>query len=80
MAQHDHRFTDVVTLLELAPPEEGGAREIPLPGDRSMSPPSPPPARRSWEHSVARRATSFLVVVALIFILVVILIDVFRHS
>ena len=78
MAQQDQGHTDAVTVLEIDQSEEGGVREIPLPGDRSLSPPSPPPARRGWEHPVARRATYVLVVIALTFILVVLLLDVFH--
>lgn len=77
-AQHDQRFADAVTLLGIAKPEEGGVQEIALPGDRSLSPPSPPPARRGREHPVARRAAYILLVAALTFIFVVFLIDVLR--
>jgi hypothetical protein len=74
----DQLFTDAVTLLEIAKPEDGGVREIALPGDRSLSPPSPPEARRGRHHPVVRMATYVLVVAALTFVFVVILIAVFR--
>jgi hypothetical protein len=65
-------------LLEIDKPEDGGVRETALPGDRSLSPPSPPEARRGRHHPVVRLATYSLVVAALTFVFLVLLIAVFR--
>jgi hypothetical protein len=74
----EQRFSDAVTVLEIAKAEEGGIRERPLPGDRSLSPPSPPEAHREWKRSLVRRSAYVLVVVVLTFIFVALLIDVFH--
>jgi hypothetical protein len=71
-------FFDVVTLLEVREPEAGGVREIALPDDRSLNPPSPRRARRGWDHPVARRATYAVVAVTLAFIFVVVAVGVLR--
>jgi hypothetical protein len=77
-AQQEQRFADAVTVVEIANPEEGGVREVALPGDRSLSPPSPPEARRTWEPSLARRAAYVLLTLALTLVFVFALVDVFR--
>jgi hypothetical protein len=74
----DPEFADTVTILEITPPEEGGIRERALPGDRSLSPPSPPPARRLWKHPAARWAAYVVVVIALTIVFLLLLTDVFR--
>jgi hypothetical protein len=73
------QFADAVTVVEVTPPDDGGIQEHALPGDRSLSPPPPEPARRSWNnHPVARWTTYVLVVIALTIIFLVLLIDVFH--
>ena len=69
---------DTVTRLEITPPAEGGIRERALPGDRSLSPPSPPRARRRWSHPVARWITYVVVVIVLTAIFLVLLVDIFH--
>lgn len=72
-------FKDAVTLLEIAPPEAGGASEAALPGDRSSSPPAPLPARRvGWNHPVARWTAYILVVVGLTLVFLWLMIDLFH--
>jgi hypothetical protein len=69
---------DTVTRVEITPPAEGGIRERALPGDRSLSPPSPPRARRGWNHPVARWITYVVVVIVLTAIFLVLLVDIFH--
>ena len=71
-------LVDSVTLVEVTPPEEGGVLERQLPGDRSLSPPSPPKGRRAWNHPVARWATYILVVIGLTAIFLFLLIEIFH--
>jgi hypothetical protein len=71
-------FTDSVTLVEITPPEDGGIRERALPGDRSLSPPAPPKARRGWNHPVARWTFYVLVVVGLTAIFLFLLVEIFH--
>ena len=72
-------FEDVVTVLEITPPEAGGVREAALPGDRSSSPPSPLPARRvAWNHPVARWTAYVLVVSALTLVFLWLMVSLFR--
>jgi hypothetical protein len=74
----DQPVTDTVTRLEITSPAEGGIRERALPGDRSLSPPSPPRARRGWNHPVARWITYVVVVIVLTAIFLVLLVDIFH--
>jgi hypothetical protein len=70
---------DTVSLLEIAPPGEGGVREAALPGDRSSSPPPPLPTRRvGWNHPVARWTLYVLVVLALVLLFLWLLVALFR--
>ena len=72
-------YEDSVTLLEIAPAEAGGITEVPLAGNRAASPPSPLPARRiGWNHPVARWTAYVLVVVALTFVFLWLLVDLFH--
>jgi hypothetical protein len=78
-AARGKHFADAVTLLEIAPPEEGGVSERRLPGDRKLSPPSPLPARRvGWAHPVLRWLAYVAVVIMLTALFLVILIDIFH--
>ncbi|HEV1997813.1 MAG TPA: hypothetical protein VGR61_06755 [Candidatus Dormibacteraeota bacterium] len=74
-------FEDTVTLLEISPADSGGITEAPLPGNRAGSPPPPLPARRiGWNQPVARWVASVLFVIALIFVFLWLLFDLFRFG
>lgn len=77
--EHSNVFADTVTLLELSPLDGGGITEAALPGNRAGSPPAPLPARRiGWNHPVARWGAYVLVVVALTFVFLWLLVDLFH--
>ena len=77
--EHSGVFADTVTLLELSPLDGGGITEAALPGNRAGSPPAPLPARRiGWNHPVARWGAYVLVVVALTFVFLWLLVDLFH--
>jgi hypothetical protein len=79
MTSYMPAYQDAVTLLEIAPPETGGIQEAALPGNRAGSPPAPLPARRiGWNHPVARWTAYVLVVVALTFVFLWLLVDLFH--
>jgi hypothetical protein len=70
---------DAVTVVEVASPDDGGVREAVLAADRSESPPSPAPARRTGlGHPVAKTAMYTIVVLALTGVFLFVLIDIFR--
>jgi hypothetical protein len=68
-----------VTVVEVASPDDGGVRETVLAADRSDSPPSPAPAKRTGlGHPAARTAMYTVVVLVLAGVILFLLIDVFR--
>jgi hypothetical protein len=70
---------DAVTLVEVAAPEEGGARETVLAASRAESPLSPARAKRAgWDHPVARILMYGVIVIVLTLVFLVLLINVFH--
>jgi hypothetical protein len=68
-----------VTVVEVAAPDDGGIREAVLAADRSESPPSPAPAKRTGSgHPLVRTAKYSIVVLALTGVFLFLLIDIFR--
>ena len=57
---------------------KAGFARKPCRGDRSLSPPPPEKARRGWDNPVARWMTYILVVIALTFVFLVLLVDIFH--
>ncbi len=73
--------SDTVSILEIATPDEGGVREVALPGNRALSPASPAKARRmGWDHPVSRAVVYLLIVVVLTLVFLLILINLFHLS
>jgi hypothetical protein len=70
---------DSVSILEIATPDEGGVREVALPGSRAASPPSPARAKRmGCDHPASRAIIYLLIVVVLTFVFLLILINLFH--
>jgi hypothetical protein len=70
---------DAVTVVEVASPEEGGAREAVLAANRSESPPSPAPAKRTaLGHPVVKSLSYSIIILVLTALFLFLLVNVFH--
>jgi hypothetical protein len=68
-----------VTVVEVAAPDEGGAREAVLAANRAENPPSPAPAKREGKgHPVVRNVSYALIVIVLTLVILVVAINIFH--